>query len=84
MNKKNALKVEKLGKIYHNKSSKEIRALNNLNDVGLEEVNSAAAKIYNTNNFILLVMGKRDSCAIFLEQFANRIILISYKLINLK
>ena len=31
MNKKNALKVEKLGKIYHNKSSKEIRALNNLN-----------------------------------------------------
>ena len=47
------------------------RALNNLNDVGLDEVNSAAAKIYNPNNFILLVMGKRDSCSTFLEQFEN-------------
>ena len=25
----------------------------------------------NSNNFILLVMGKRDSCATFLEQFEN-------------
>ena len=47
------------------------RALNNLNDVGLDEVNSAAAKIYNPNNFILLVMGNQDSCATFLEQFEN-------------
>ena len=31
MNEKNALKVEKLTKIYSNKSEKEIRALNNLN-----------------------------------------------------
>ncbi len=31
MNKKNALKVEKLTKIYSTKSSKEIKALNNLN-----------------------------------------------------
>ena len=31
MNKKNALKVEKLTKIYSKKSSKEIKALNNLN-----------------------------------------------------
>ena len=31
MNKKNALKVEKLTKIYSEKSSKEVRALNNLN-----------------------------------------------------
>jgi len=31
MNKKNALKVEKLTKIYSNKSSNEIKALNNLN-----------------------------------------------------
>jgi len=31
MNRKNALKVEKLTKIYSEKSSKEIRALNNLN-----------------------------------------------------
>ena len=31
MNKKNALKVEKLTKIYSGKTSKEIKALNNLN-----------------------------------------------------
>jgi len=31
MDKKNALKVEKLTKIYSNKSSNNIRALNNLN-----------------------------------------------------
>ena len=47
------------------------RVLNNLNDVGLDEVNSAASKIYNPNNFILLVMGNQDSCATFLEQFEN-------------
>ena len=46
-------------------------AISNLNDVGLDEVNSAATKIYNPNNFILLVMGKRDSCSTFLEQFEN-------------
>ena len=31
MNKKNALKVEKLTKIYSEKSPKEVKALNNLN-----------------------------------------------------
>jgi len=31
MNEKNALKVEKLTKIYSRKTSKEIKALNNLN-----------------------------------------------------
>ena len=31
MDKKNALKVEKLTKIYSKKSSKEIKAINNLN-----------------------------------------------------
>ena len=31
MDRKNALKVEKLTKIYSSKASKEIRALNNLN-----------------------------------------------------
>ena len=31
MNKKNALKIEKLTKIYSTKSLKEVKALNNLN-----------------------------------------------------
>ena len=53
-------------------SLKKIRgALKNLNDVGLDDVNDAAARIYNPNNFILLVMGKIDSCVTFLEQFEN-------------
>ena len=45
--------------------------LQKLNAVTLEDVNDAAAKIYNPNNFILLVMGKRDSCSTFLEKFEN-------------
>ena len=42
-----------------------------LNDVSLDDVNKAAARIYNPNNFILLVMGKKDSCATFLDQFED-------------
>jgi predicted Zn-dependent peptidase len=45
--------------------------LKNLNDVSLDEVNRAAARIYNPDNFILLLMGKRDSCSTFLKQFEN-------------
>ena len=42
-----------------------------LNDVSLDDVNKAAARIYNPNNFILLVMGNKDSCATFLDQFED-------------
>ncbi len=45
--------------------------LQKLNAVTLEDVNDAAARIYNPDNFILLVMGKRDSCSTFLELFEN-------------
>ena len=45
--------------------------LQKLNAVTLEDVNDAAARIYNPDNFILLVMGKKDSCSTFLEQFEN-------------
>ena len=40
-----------------------------INNVSLDEINNAASKIYDPNNFILLVMGNQDSCAIFLDQF---------------
>ena len=33
------------------------------------DLKTEAAKIYNPNNFILLLMGNRDSCATFLEKF---------------
>ena len=45
--------------------------LKKLNEVSLDAVNNAAARIYNPKNFILLVMGNQDSCATFLEQFED-------------
>ena len=45
--------------------------LKKLNEVSLDAVNVAAARIYNPENFILLVMGNQDSCATFLEQFED-------------
>ena len=38
-------------------------------EASFDEINNAASKIYDPNNFILLVMGNQDSCATFLEQF---------------
>ena len=40
-----------------------------MNSVSLDEVNNAASRIYDPNNFILLLMGNKDSCATFLERF---------------
>ena len=42
-----------------------------INNVSLDEINNAASKIYDPNNFILLIMGNQDSCATFLDQFEN-------------
>ena len=42
-----------------------------MNSVSLDEVNNAASRIYDPNNFILLLMGNRDSCATFLERFKD-------------
>mgnify|MGYP001978733899 CR=1 FL=1 len=42
-----------------------------MNSVSLDEVNNAASRIYDPNNFILLLMGNRDSCATFLERFED-------------
>ena len=42
-----------------------------MNSVSLYEVNNAASRIYDPNNFILLLMGNKDSCATFLEQFKD-------------
>ena len=37
----------------------------------LDETNAAAAKIFDPNNFIMVVIGNKDSCATFLEQFQD-------------
>jgi len=42
-----------------------------INKVSLDEINNAASRIYDPNNFILLVMGNQDSCATFLENFED-------------
>ena len=42
-----------------------------INKVSLDEINNAASRIYDPNNFILLVMGNQDSCATFLEKFED-------------
>ena len=39
--------------------------------VTLEEINNAASKIFDGNNLIMTVIGNKDSCVTFLEQFEN-------------
>ena len=42
-----------------------------INSVTLEEINNAASKIFDADNLMMVVVGNKDSCAIFLEQFEN-------------
>ena len=49
MNEKNALKVEKLTKIYSQKSSNKIKALNNLNNI---EQNPLTAPVGSPSLFL--------------------------------
>ena len=40
-------------------------------NVTLNEANEAAARIFDPDNFMMVVLGNRDSCATFLEQFED-------------
>jgi len=42
-----------------------------IQSVTLEEVNDAASIIFDADNLMMVVVGNKDSCAIFLEQFEN-------------
>ena len=42
-----------------------------MNNVSLDDINNAASRIYDPNNFILLIMGNKDSCTTFLDQFED-------------
>ena len=42
-----------------------------INSVTLEEINNAASKIFDADNLMMVVVGNKDSCATFLEQFEN-------------
>ena len=47
------------------------KSWDNVEDITLSEANNAAAKIFDPENFMILVMGNKDSCATFLNQFDN-------------
>ena len=42
-----------------------------INRVTLEEINNAASKIFDADNLMMVVVGNKDSCSTFLEQFEN-------------
>ena len=63
---------KKLGKIQAIVSSEKIEtSFVEMNNVSLDDINNAASRIYDPNNFILLVMGNQDSCTTFLDRFED-------------
>ena len=40
-------------------------------NVTLGEVNNAAKEIFDPNNFMIVVIGNKDSCSTFLDHFEN-------------
>ena len=42
-----------------------------IQNVTLKEVNDIAVKMFDPNNFMMVVVGNKDSCSTFLEQFEN-------------
>ena len=42
-----------------------------INKVSMDDINNAASRIYDPNNFILLLICHKDSCATFLERFKD-------------
>ena len=45
--------------------------IDDIQAVTLEEVNAAAKKVFDPENFIMVVNANKDSCSIFLNQFEN-------------
>ena len=42
-----------------------------IQSVTLKEINDVAAKMFDPNNFMMVVIGNKDSCETFLNQFQN-------------
>ena len=42
-----------------------------IQNVTLKEVNDVAAKMFDSNSFMMVVIGNKDSCSTFLEHFEN-------------
>jgi len=45
--------------------------IDDINAVTLDEVNAAAKKVFDPDNFVMSIAGNQDSCATFLGQFSN-------------
>jgi predicted Zn-dependent peptidase len=60
---------------YYNRNGYSLEKISNMitdiNAVTIEEVNAAAKKIFDPNNFVMAITGNKDSCATFLSQFPN-------------
>ena len=47
------------------------KMIDDINAVTLEEVNAAAKKVFDPNNFVMAITGNKDSCATFISQLEN-------------
>jgi len=60
---------------YYNRNGYSLEKIstmiNDINAVTIEDVNAAAKKIFDPNNFVMAIAGNKDSCATFLDQFPN-------------
>jgi len=60
---------------YYNQNGYSLEKISQMIDdikaVTLEDVNVAAKKVFDPNNFIMSIAGNQDSCANFLSQFQN-------------
>ena len=60
---------------YYNKNGYSLAKIKNMfdeiNAVTLEEVNAAAKRIYNPDNFIMVIEGAKDSCSVLLDQLED-------------
>jgi len=60
---------------YYNKNGYSLakfpQMIDDIRAVTLEDVNAAAKKVFDPNNFIMSIAGNQDSCATFLSQFKN-------------
>ena len=60
---------------YYNRNGYSLEKISNMitdiNAVTIEEVNAAAIKVFDPNNFVMAITGNKDSCATFLSQFPN-------------
>ena len=60
---------------YYNRNGYSLEKISNMitdiNAVTIEDVNAAAIKVFDPNNFVMAIAGDKDSCATFLSQFQN-------------